>query len=63
MSDSWSRDGQATVDSSLGEVTLQDFSISITELGWSEDLSTLDTNKTKQNKFGLISILEHMTEF
>lgn len=52
MSDSWSRDDQATTDSSLGKLTPQAFPILITELSWFGDPNILGTIKTKQDKLG-----------
>lgn len=48
VSDSWSRDGLVTVDSFLRKMTLQDFPIPITELGWFGSPNILGTNKTKR---------------
>lgn len=47
MSDSWSRDSQATADPSLGKMTLLDFPIAITESGWFGNTNSLGTNKNK----------------
>lgn len=51
-SDSWSRDDQATIDSSLGKLTHQAFPILITELRWNGNPNISGTIKTKQNKLG-----------